>query len=211
SLSVPDDRACNASTSISCGAFPNQACTGAADQAPLGCPSTCGSDVDCAASAYCNGNTCTPRLLDGGGCGGDRECQLGHHCLNSHCCNSATGACCQVPADCPASYASAAVCDLPAVSCQGHRTDRSCVNNLCGSTPAADDSACGAGITRSCGAYLPVQCSGTVNQAGLQCATSCVSDAGCVQPANHCESGTCRPWVQNGATCSVSADCLSGQ
>jgi hypothetical protein len=62
----------------------------------------------------------------------------------------------------------------------------------------------------SCGAYDPVTCNSMTSQQPLVCATSCTTDGDCVQPANHCLGGACKPWVDNGGVCGAPADCHSG-
>lgn len=210
SARIDDDRACSGSISIDCSPLAPQSCTGAAAQTALACPTSCTVDANCVPSAYCNGTTCVARKPDGGSCGADNQCLVGHHCLNGFCCNAASGACCGVAADCPASYASAATCDAPVVNCQGHRNDKSCVASVCGSATASDDTACTSAISKPCGAYLPVTCNGTASQTSLTCPTSCTSDAQCVQPQNHCLGGQCLPWVEAGGSCSAANQCRSG-
>jgi hypothetical protein len=206
---VDDDSACGASISIDCSPLAAQSCSGTAAQTPLTCPTTCTMDSQCVATAYCNGTTCVGKKPDGTACGGDNQCATGHHCLNGFCCNAATGACCGVAADCPASYAAPATCDAPLTSCQGHRIDRICVMSVCGSATTDDDSACSSSISKPCGAYAPVSCTGIANQNPLVCPASCTGNGDCVQPANHCLNGTCQPWVENGGTCSAGNQCRS--
>jgi hypothetical protein len=167
-------------------------------------------DNQCVSTAYCNGTTCVGKKPDGSACSGDNQCATGHHCLNGFCCNAASGACCGVATDCPASYASPATCDAPLTGCQGHRIDRTCVTSVCGSGNTDDDSACSASISQPCGAYVPISCSGLANQSPLVCPASCTGNGDCVQPANHCLGGTCQPWVENGGTCTAPNQCRSG-
>jgi hypothetical protein len=210
SANTPDDTACGASITISCGFYPGQACNGGLNQSPLSCPTSCAGDTNCAATAYCSGGVCVARHPDGGGCTAGNQCLAGSSCLNAHCCSASTGACCGVAADCPASYGAAAVCDTPLTSCQGHRVDKTCTNFICGSQTQADDSSCGSSISLSCGTYNPVACSGSATQSALSCPTSCTADTQCVMPANHCYGGQCVAWREQGQTCSVSAQCRTG-
>ncbi len=210
SANTPDDSACGAPISIGCGLYPTQACNGGLNQAPLSCPSSCLGDGNCAANAYCAGGVCVARAPDGGSCSAGNQCQAGRSCLNSHCCSAASGSCCGIATDCPASFASAPVCDAPNTSCQGHRFDKACTNFICGSASQSDDSACGPAISVACGRYLPVACSGSASQSPLSCPTSCASDGACVQPANHCLAGQCVPWVENGGSCASTNQCRSG-
>ena len=206
---VDDDTACASTISISCDPLQPQRCSGAAVQTALACATTCGSDADCVATAYCSNGTCIARKPDGASCAADDQCPNGHHCFGGFCCNATTGSCCGVASDCPSTFASAATCDSPLTSCQGHRVDRACVSSVCGSQNVDDDTACSTSVTKTCSAYDPVSCKGTVAQSALFCPTSCTSDADCVQPGNQCKSGTCQPVVGNGGACTTSAQCSS--
>jgi hypothetical protein len=187
-------------------------------QAPLTCPTSCMNDGQCASTAYCNippmqtMGTCTARQPDGGGCTIDDQCAQGHYCRNSHCCSSSTGDCCNSASDCPGKYAVAPICDTPASnsSCQGHRNDKTCVSNVCGtSTNIADDSACTSSYSKYCGTtYKPIACTGAVNQSTPSCPAYCFSDSVCITPANHCYNYACVPWVGIGGYCTANGQCV---
>jgi hypothetical protein len=153
---------------------------------------------------------CTARQPDGGGCTMDDQCAQGHHCLGGFCCNAATGSCCSVASDCPALFSNPPLCDNPDTNCQGHRVDKLCMGNVCGSMNVDDDTACSPAIQLACGAYAPVTCTSAPSQTPLTCPTSCQGDAGCVQPQNHCLGGVCKPWIEDGGLCGAPADCRSG-
>jgi hypothetical protein len=62
----------------SCG---NYQCSG------MGCGTACSMDNECAASAYCQGGTCHPRVVSGTACTLAHECQTGF-CVDGHCCQT---------------------------------------------------------------------------------------------------------------------------
>ena len=210
STRVDDDSACSPSISISCDPLQPRTCTGSATQTALACATTCSSDGDCVSTAYCSGGTCMAKKPDGSTCTADDQCPSGHHCLGGFCCNATTGSCCGVASDCSAAFASAATCDSPLTSCQGHRVDRACVQSVCASQNVDDDTACSSSVSKTCGAYSSVACKGTSTQTPLACSTTCTSDGDCAGPTNKCKNGTCQPVVGNGGACTTSAQCGSG-
>jgi hypothetical protein len=208
-----DDSACDASITLDCSSFstPNQHCTASSSQVPLACPTNCPNDSGCVGQTWCSGapsGTCVAKLPNGASCGGNNQCLSGH-CQNNHCC--ATGDCCAVAGDCPASYTAAPVCDGPTyTNCQGHRMDKACNANICGSVSVADDRACTSSISVGCGTYQPVYCNASATQNPLACPTSCIWDFQCTTPANHCFGSHCVPWVEQGGGCFSNAQCRTG-
>ena len=79
---------CVADTAISCS---NYAC----DSASNTCRSTCTGDANCSASAYCSGNTCTPKKSDGAVCSGANQCRSGT--CGGRCCPAGTNCMCPQP------------------------------------------------------------------------------------------------------------------
>jgi hypothetical protein len=217
---VDDDSACKANITKDCSAFGMGpvACNGGSVQSPLACPKTCANDGQCVAGNWCQGaptGNCVSKLPDGSQCGGDNQCLTGHHCLNNHCCNASSGACCGVASDCPDNSAlQNPVCDSGSSqppTCQGHHYNKACNTYVCGWTFINDDTACGSGISRTCGYYKDAHCNGALNQSNpLACPSSCTSDNDCITPANHCYNGQCVPWVENGGGCGNAAQCRSG-
>lgn len=60
------------------------------------CRSSCTSDGQCVASAFCNtSNKCVPRKADGGACNGNDACTSGH-CIGGVCCHTD----CAAPSSC---------------------------------------------------------------------------------------------------------------
>jgi hypothetical protein len=214
---VADDTACTSAININCGSFPTQSCNGTAMQTPLACPTSCSNDTQCAPTAYCvvSSGICVGRVPDGDHCTADDQCAQGHFCHNNFCCSSATQSCCNVATDCPAAYAAAPVCDAPVTSCAGHRMDKTCTANVCGSTRVTDDSGCTSADQLGCYPYVPQTCNGQASQGTLACVNYCFADSDCVQPTNHCYYwnpyfGDCEAWHETGTACDNPRQCRSG-
>ncbi|MEZ4404541.1 MAG: hypothetical protein R3B06_31260 [Kofleriaceae bacterium] len=206
-VGVDDDSACTGTTVAStCGPYQSVYCTGSATQSAPGCPTSCTSDAECDATAYCNaGGQCVPDQPDGGACADDGECQ-GGHCGNGFCC--ASGDCCASSTDCDA-YDQAPVCDSPA-TCQGTRIDGVCsASKQCGAAPVDDDRGCATIEADACGPYPAVVCTAAPAQPPPTCATSCTGDAGC-DPSAHCTGGMCVPDAGPGGFCTATNECGSG-
>lgn len=209
SVGVDDDSACDSSiVANTCGLYNSVNCDGNSVQNPPLCPSTCSTDLDCDADAYCSaGGACVPDEPDGVACMDNDECQSGH-CQNGACCDS--GDCCTGASDCSA-YGVAPVCD-DATSCQGHRRDGVCnAQSQCEqSMDIADDSACTAVLeANDCGPYPSVFCSGDVTQNAPICTSMCSGDGDC-DPSAHCDGGTCVPDAGQGGFCDEPSDCDAG-
>lgn len=204
---VPDDTACGSTMEANnCGAYRSVFCNGTANQTAPTCATSCRSNSDCDAGAYCSGGRCMADAANGAACSEDSQCASGH-CANGACC--ASGECCRAATDCPASFSSAAVCDSTS-TCQGSREAAACVNNTCSTMQVEDDSACTTSIRAMvCGLGLDVFCTGAVTQSEPTCGTLCVSDAQCASSA-HCSSGMCVADVPNGGACDDDGDCSSG-
>ncbi len=212
---VDNDAACNDATLANdCGSYLPIYCTGQPTQPQPTCPTSCDTNMDCDANAYCNGmKVCVPDELDGGVCGDASQCQSAH-CQNGHCC--ADGDCCATALDC-GSYARTPQCDSQA-TCQGSRIDAVChpTQKQCSGSTMGDDSACATLQSNDCGPYPPVFCTASQdqpsNQAGL-CTMSCTNDGGCDVSA-HCTTsgtpGTCEPDAGPGGFCNSNTDCVSG-
>jgi hypothetical protein len=205
SLLVEDDSACTeAIESADCGAFLPVYCSSDPEQSKPACPVTCGNDAECDAGAHCD-NKCLGDYPDGTPCNEDSDCLSGHCALNVCC---AAGDCCITANACPAQYKQYPVCeDDP--SCQGHRVDKTCVDNMCGSAEVDDDSGCGWWtVADSCEAYDSVACNGSVDQQAPDCPIFCTSDEQCDSNA-HCDE-TCQEDLLNGVACDEAGDCQSG-
>ncbi len=134
------------------------------------------------------------RVGNGESCLADVDCLSGH-CQNGFCCDS--GDCCAVAADCPTgTYSRAPVCDDPA-TCQGHRMDPACENNMCAVGEAVpDDSDCTQEVD-SCGYYHSIRCNGRVDQEPPVCPTSCIYYDNDCDPGTYCDmtTNTCQLYV----------------
>ncbi len=206
---VPDDTACDASVvADECGFYRAIHCTGAANQTPPSCPTSCTANGDCDANAYCDplSDTCRGDLDNGQSCPqGSPSCQSGH-CQNGFCCNE--GDCCATEGDCPASYSTAPTCDTP-TACQGTADIAQCSSSRCvTSLNVPDDSACGTGVVANpCGPYLPIRCTGGTSQDAPECPTSCTSSTQCDANAYCNPAGACVPDEPDGSACHASGDC----
>ena len=85
---VADDSACGSGITKLCGFFKPAACTGAATQAALVCPTSCVSDDQCTTGNHCFQGECVPFVQDGGGCSTSLQC-LNGHCVGGLCCATA--------------------------------------------------------------------------------------------------------------------------
>jgi hypothetical protein len=206
---VPDDTACDATVVASeCGFYRAIHCTGAANQMPPSCPTSCGSNADCDANAFCDpvGHTCRGDLDNGQTCPqGNDSCQSAH-CQNGFCCSD--GDCCAAETDCPASYTTAPTCDVPS-ACQGTADIAQCVSNKCTtSLNVPNDSACNTSTTANqCGPYQPIRCDGSVTQAPPECPTSCSNSGQCDANAYCNPAGACVPDEPDGQSCQNNGDC----
>ena len=209
------------------------ACTARADCAPgYDCADdgACRKDLGqaCLSGAECASGACqdvcvSGKVPNGTACQATKDCESGH-CQNGFCCSQ--GDCCTSAIECPArmslaGYWGPAVCD-DATTCQGHRTDATCVDYVCGSVPVDDDSTCnGTVVSNDCGFFLAALC-GTVggnppaDQGQPACLPACTSDAQCDANA-HCDPNPGNPAVQtcgadlgNGEVCDEASDCVSG-
>lgn len=173
--SAGDDSACAGVQVSNCGFYPSTFCTSARTQATPICASSCQGDSDCDPGAHCNASSvCVPDLADGVACDESSDCASGN-CSNGFCCSN--GDCCNRATDCPAAYSAAASCNEIS-TCQGTRTDVTCVANRCASVLTNDDSAC-RGKARECVQYQDVFCNGAAVQASTDCDTDCALETDC--------------------------------
>ncbi len=101
---VDDDTGCAGLLSNACGLFPAVYCTSMLDQTSdqsSRCTTSCGSDGDCDAGAFCNAsNACQSEGGPGDSCTASNQCSAGLSCVDGVCCSSScTGLCeaCNVP------------------------------------------------------------------------------------------------------------------
>ena len=204
---VDDDSACTGGTLASdCGPYRPVYCTGSSTQTAPPCATSCTSDAECDANAFCNSaGQCVPDQPSGGTCDDAGECQSGY-CGNGFCC--AGGDCCAADNDCGA-YAVAPVCNTPG-TCQGTRVDGVCSpTKQCATATRDDDSGCSTVEANACGPYPAVVCTAAGAQTPPTCPTSCSSDAGCDASA-HCDAGACVPDAGPGGFCTATNQCAGG-
>ncbi len=196
------------------------------------CGTTCASDAECAATAYCNGaGACAPDQANGATCTAASQCASGF-CVDGFCCDTACGAPCQACAALLKASGANGVCgfteagkdprdhcvaDAPA-SCQN---DGQCdgaggcrkyqLGSACGATTCVGNLATGQ-VCNGFGACTNqpsgVDCAPYVCATGA-CAIPCSGDGECVA-GNFCDSGTCRAKAAVGAACGADTECASG-
>jgi MYXO-CTERM domain-containing protein len=203
----------------------------------VSCPTGCAGDGDCASSAYCSGNKCVPKLLNGTSCIGANQCASGN-CVDDVCCDTAcSGLCKACRKDLKEKGADDGVCDAAKLGL---------VDTGCGSPPPSQNTCqqngtCdGKGGCRlwpsgtSCGASIcdgliakAKQCDGVgmcvVATSGTDChpytcvngecvGQTCQSDGECAA-GYYCDSppnGTCRSKKPDGQLCQAANQCASG-
>ena len=134
------------------------------------CGTTCVTDVECAATAFCGGGVCATKRVNGVACSANNQCQT-DQCVDGFCCNSVCGSGCDV-------------CNAP------------------GKAGTCQVVAAGAAGAPACAPYL---CGGSAT-----CPTSCTADVQCTLTA-FCNGDACVPKLANGAVCSGTRECASGQ
>ncbi len=92
---IPDDSGCGTSTrALDCGFYDPVYCSGATDQPPPSCPTSCTGDLACTDNAHCEFGFCVPDRPPGAPCARNPDCQDGLFCVDGVCCTSAcTGTC----------------------------------------------------------------------------------------------------------------------
>ena len=202
-----NDSGCTSSIEANnCGPYPSVYCSGGNNQSAPACATSCNVDAECDANAHCDNNLCLLDLPDGNACDENSDC-TSSHCQNGFCCSG--GDCCAMASDCPNTYRSASTCVDPS-TCQGTRSDATCVANVCGTVAGIqDDTGCGS-MTQAddCASFPSVFCNGMATQTRPMCATACTLDSQC-DVGSHCD-GVCLPNVPNGGVCDEASDCSSG-
>ena len=204
SQNLDDDTDCvEGSLALTCGLFLDQYCNGQAWQVPAACPANCTWDSECKAQAHCDG-ICLEDLQNGQLCDESSDC-ISSLCSNGICTGAGVG--CNAPADCPAQFSEAPMCDDDA-TCQGTRVDATCQDHQCGSSTVEDDSACEAQtVADECGYYPARYCTGAPEQDAPACPDACLADGECDAGA-HCD-GICLGDLADGDECDENSDCLS--
>lgn len=93
---IPDDTACGPATlARDCGLYDSVYCTGASDQTPPTCATSCSGDAACIDAAHCEFGDCIRDRPPGGVCSRNQDCQDGLFCVDGVCCNSACNGTCE--------------------------------------------------------------------------------------------------------------------
>jgi hypothetical protein len=184
-----------------------------------GCPTTCNSDADCVAAAYCTstGGTCVARSIAGAACTSDHQCPAGDFCTDGVCCGSAScpscmscavpgaeGACTAVPAGgadptgtCTAAKQPETSCGLDGL-CDGHgscalwpaSTLCSAVSCPAGAHNQVADQCDGMGTCANLAVPIASCAPYMCDAAGTSCLAACTSDADCF--TGTCVAGACQ-------------------
>ncbi|MGC4119635.1 MAG: thrombospondin type 3 repeat-containing protein [Myxococcales bacterium] len=239
---APSGTSCRQASCSVAGAVPAASCDGSSSTCPVAqvvdcqgyacaagaCLASCGSDADCAATAYCDTaqQKCEPKRVQGGACTASSMCSDGP-CVDGYCCDTAcTGQCeacdvagaqgtCSPFAGAPHGERTACATDGSACGGQCELTKRdgcvyptaSCRAAACDATShtatlAADcaQGRCPAVQTTDCGSF---RCGATA------CAGNCVMDADCA-PGAFCSAGLCLPQLAAGTACARGGQCADG-
>ncbi|MCC6213656.1 MAG: hypothetical protein IT376_02220 [Polyangiaceae bacterium] len=199
------------------------------------CHSSCTSDLQCQASAWCRitDNTCQPDLPNGQTCTSAAQCTSGN-CVDGVCCNTSCTGGCQA---CTAAKKGGGANGTCGSIAAGADPDNECTDQ--GSSSCGTNGACsGAG---ACALYPPgTACGSTSCASGTQqgntcngfgtctpasttqcapytclnasvCATSCSDDTFCIASA-FCDTttSTCTPDKPSGQACTADNQCTSG-
>ena len=155
----------------------------------------CSQEADCQSGLHCDA-VCTVDVADGGTCDEGTDCESGN-CSSSTCCSA--GDCCLLDEDCPDPGIPAS-CDDDA-TCQGTKAVAQCVDFMCVTAEAPDDSGCTVDtIAVDCAPFSDLMCTGEADQAAPgECATICADSGDCGSGAGCSTNGVCEDVV-----CSIS-------
>ena len=163
------------------------------------CKATCASDSDCTTGNYCTGTngSCVAKKAPGNACTADNQCGTGH-CTDGVCCSVSACGTCQA-------------CNLSGTgTCAAVANGNPEPNGLCpASPPCGNTGLCSGGACQQ--ASVSVMCSAAF------CSTSTFQPAGFCSGAGSCTvpgTTSCSPYTCTASgckvTCSVDADCVSG-
>jgi len=189
------------------------------------CNTSCASDIDCAATAYCAGNVCVAKKANGAACGAANQCSSGS-CTDGFCCNLPCNGACQACSVAAGGQANGTCSSVPAN--QDPAGD-------CGATGSCDGAgSCKKVIGQSCN--LASECLSASCADGFCCDTPCVglcqacsilkkgsgANGSCAfvgvgsDPDDECPGvttcsggGTCSLLPQ-GASCAINGECTTG-
>ncbi|MBI5482183.1 MAG: hypothetical protein HY906_25230 [Deltaproteobacteria bacterium] len=181
------------------------------------CPTSCGTDADCAPGYLCNGTQCMPKQPIGSACSSGENCNS-TFCANGVCCDAACAGGCDV---CTAALGAPADGTCTVLSAGDAGQNPSCSPYLCdgtnGSCPTSctDDSACGAAFYcggdgscrarraqgQSCNLVSDCAVAGCRECASGNCVDGYCCDTACDGGCDVCNAtpGTCTPVAQGGA------------
>lgn len=219
--------ACTAATGTSCGLY---ACS---TTTPT-CNTTCTTDAQCAAGAWCDAGVCKADLDNGTACARGTQCKS-TFCTDGVCCDKACGGSCEacstakkgsgaegacgpVAADSdPDNECAAATsdpCGLPG-TCDGIGACRLYAKSgtACGATSCVDGKVTGkiCNGAGACGDSSGISC-GAFTCVGSACTTSCTDatvTVDCAATAYCTSTGTCAPKKANGLSCAAGKECTS--
>lgn len=181
SMTMAANSACDGMKGSDCGFYQDVVCMAARSNV---CRTTCMSNAECDATAFCGNRMCQAKKENGNTCGGNMEC-ANNNCNNGVCC-SMNGECCKTANDCKLGLDPK--CDKDPLTCQGTLRQAVCQpGGLCRYMDRIDDDrACTAGpmTGQTCGNFKPLQCTGMTDQTQL-CKQVCMSNADC-NPGSSC-------------------------
>jgi hypothetical protein len=171
------------------------------------CTTTCTTDAQCAATAYCDASHhCQPKLP-----AGSSTCSAGDQCTSGAC--GANGVCCaatcaHVGGACGATGCAAGTgaCTYPA---SGTACGSSCTGNQLSSSTCDGAGSCVAGTPAPCAANLTCASSSACN---TSCGAAGTGDVNCIS-GYYCDGvgmGACQAKVAPGATCGAADQCTTG-
>lgn len=150
------------------------------------CGSSCTTDTQCAATAFCNGTTCIAKRANGVACTAGNQCQTGQ-CIDGVCCNSACGGAC----DACNVTGSMGVCQALAAGAPG--------------TPACTPYLCGGAASCPTACTVDTQCTPAAFCNGTACVPKRANGGACTA-ANQCSSNQCVDGVCCNTACGAACD-----
>ncbi len=198
------------------------------------CATSCATNTNCIASAYCRSSddTCQPDQDNGSSCTSASQCTSGN-CVDGFCCDTACGGTCDACSATKKGSGSSGTCgaieagsdpdsecaDEGAASC---KKDGTCSGNhscklyengtACGATSCSGGTQTGFSCNGlgTCNPSSTSSCAPYVCADAIECADTCASDAGCVTSSYCRADDTCQPDQTKGATCTAASQCTSG-
>lgn len=181
------------------------------------CKTTCASNMDCIADAYCEMTACLPKKLDGQPCANAGQCQNGQ-CVDSVCCATAmcpdcqacnlsgNGTCSPVPAG-----NKDGLCSTVDKACDGLGVCKKINGQSCAANPECVTENCVDGVCCNTSCKTPCQACNVAGNVGI-CSNvpSGQDDSTCTGSDVACDgNGECKKEL--GQTCSAPTECLVGK